>query len=202
MALTLLTDRSEIAEPLTVAEAALFCYVDGHEQDALLGRWVRAAREWVENYTRRQLITAEWLLTLDRFPKVERTNPHAAIMLPLGCLQTIEAFAYLDEAGTEQTLVEGTDFVSEAIDDAITDGCRLAPPYEQAWPATRSQIAAVRIDFTCGYGDTAAAVPETIKTAMCKLVKSWYENREASIALPLRQSIEEELSGFVLHDLV
>ena len=58
------------AEPVTLAEAKKQVGVAtaNTDHDTLLGTLITAARQYVESYTHRQLVTATWLLTLDRLP--------------------------------------------------------------------------------------------------------------------------------------
>jgi uncharacterized phiE125 gp8 family phage protein len=194
--ITLIDHREDIAEPVSVSELALFCRIDHHREDPLLSSWGKAAREWTENFTRRQLITAEWLLMLDRFPSPCRHDPFSAIILPLGSLQDVETVKYLNESGVLTTMTETTDYIF----DPGGDNARIAPPYGKYWPPVLSQMNAVRVEFTCGYGDPVD-VPDTIKGAIKRLVAHWYEYRDPGIPAQLRASLEEELSGYVLVEL-
>jgi len=71
----------------------------------------------------------------------------------------------------------------------VTEPARLVPAYGKTWPATRNEINAVEVTFTCGYG-AASAVPEAIKAWVKLRIGAMYENRESDVAL-LRGSIGE-----------
>jgi hypothetical protein len=46
------------------------------------------------------------------------------------------------------------------------------------WPIPLPQIGAVQINYTAGYGTTAASVPEGIRHWMLMRISTLYENRE------------------------
>ncbi len=184
---SLITLRSAIPEPVTVQEAKTQLRIDTDDENGLIASWVIAAREKVERQMRRQLVTAQVAWTLDEIPKSTPANPRRLIILPLGELQSVDAFAYTDTSGDAQTLVENTDFVA----DQNGDYARLGLASGQSWPATLHQINAVTITFTCGYG-AAVDVPEAIKTAIKRIVSEWNENRELSITGTI--SAETEIS--------
>ena len=58
-------------EPLTVAEAKLHLRVDISDDDTYIGTLITAAREWVENYLDRTLITTQLILRAAEFPTEE-----------------------------------------------------------------------------------------------------------------------------------
>lgn len=156
-------------EPVTLAEAKANSRVDTDDEDSLFSAWIATARELIEKRLGRQFVTAEFTLSLDRFPCARG----GLIELPAGPLQTIDEIRYVDGDGDEQTL---DDALYEF--DAVTQPGRLLPVDGESWPDTAAKLAAVEIDFTAGYGD-AAAVPARIKQAILLLVNHWYENRGA-----------------------
>jgi uncharacterized phiE125 gp8 family phage protein len=153
-------------EPVTVEEARLFCRIDGTGEDDLLASLITASRQDAEVLLQRSLITQGWRLVLDAFP-------NSAIALERGVVQTLESITYLDMHGSLQTLAPA---------DYATDfsGCpgRITPAFGKSWPATLAQIAAVSIDYTAGFGPTAADVPEGIKRWIKIRVATVYAHRE------------------------
>ncbi len=153
------------AEPLSLAEAKLHLRVDDNADDALIGALITAARQHAEHDTRRALVTQTWKLALDAFPEAEVTLDHAPV-------SAVVSVVYTDTDGASQTLQ-----ASAYQLDAITEPCRLVPAYGSSWPATRAQLNAVSITYTCGYG-APEAVPESIKRWMLLRIGALYENRE------------------------
>jgi len=153
------------AEPVTLAEAKLHLRVDDNADDALIGALITAARQHAEHDTRRALVTQTWKLALDVFPENVVTLDHAPV-------STVVSVVYTDPDGVSKTLDAGAYQL-----DAITEPCRLVPAYGNSWPATRAQVNAVAITYTCGYGNPES-VPESIKRWMLLRIGALYENRE------------------------
>lgn len=165
MALKLLTSAAE--EPVTLAEAKLHCRVDGTEDDALFtGVIIPAAREAAEHRTGRALVTQQWELSLEAFQV-------GAFDLPKPSLQSVESIKYRDTAGILQTL----DPAAYTVHTSALVG-KVAPAYGSSWPATRSQLDAVIVSFTAGYGDRTK-VPAGLKSWILLAIGTLYENREA-----------------------
>lgn len=160
--LTLVTPPT--AEPLTLDEVKLWLKIEHAAEDTLLDGLIRAARLLAERLYDRQLVTATWRATCDRF------EPRA-IKLPRGPLRSVTSVQYLDTAGALQTL----DPSAYEVDGAREPGT-VGPAYGQAWPATRCQAQAVRITYQSGYGG-AADVPEPIKAALKFAIAMWCRRR-------------------------
>lgn len=158
------------SEPLLRTEAKLHLRVDSSftDDDSLIDALITAARQHVENHTRRALVTQTWDLSLDGFPACNE------IAVPLPPLQSVTSVKYTDSGGTVTTW--GT---SNYLVDVAHQPGRIVPAYGVYWPVfTPSPSNPVTVRFVTGYG-AAGAVPEAIKAAMKLLIGHWYENREA-----------------------
>lgn len=153
------------AEPVSLAEAKLHLRVDDNADDALIAALITAARQHAEHDTRRALVTQTWKLALDAFPDGMVRLEHAPV-------SEVVSVVYTDPNGTVQAL----DAAAYKL-DAISEPCRLVPSYGNSWPASRSEVNAVAITYTCGYGQPEA-VPESIKRWMLLRIGALYENRE------------------------
>lgn len=203
MALKLITPPT--IEPVTLDEVKEHCRIDSAEDDNFLNNLITVARQEAEKITRRQLITATWELRLDHFPGgcfigswsgdysvnkklVPGRNQSDTIYLPMPPLQSVTPIApvviggvkYLDSAGVEKTLVENTDYMI----DIYSEPGRITPCYGMVWPVTYQIPNAVRIVYKAGYGDTAASVPESIRSWIKAVVGTLYENRETVFVAP------------------
>lgn len=167
--MTLVTETAPTEEPLTLAEAKAQLRVDHGADDALILALVRAARELVEARTGRRLVSTGVVCYLDRFPCARG----GLIELPGGTVSAIASVKYRDPDGILQTLAP-----AGYQTDTNSIPARMLPAYGTSWPDTRELPAAVEIHYTAGYGG-AAAVPETLKSAMRLLIGHLYENREA-----------------------
>lgn len=143
----------------------------GDGGQSLVETLIVAAREKVETWTNRQLITATWALTLDKFPDWMLWLPGPAPFL------TVSSITYTDGDGTTQTLS-----ASNYRFHAATG--RIEPSYGNTWPSTRDQVAAVTVTTTNGYGTAATSVPGGIKLAIMATVLDWLENRALRFELP------------------
>jgi uncharacterized phiE125 gp8 family phage protein len=163
-----------LVEPISLAEAKLHLRIEPAvtEDDTLIERLIRAAREVAEHETGRSLIQQTWERVLGGFPA-----EGAPIELGFPPVSSVVSVTYLDAAGAEQTLS-----ASQYLLDADT------PPgwlhiATRTWPET-SQTAptAVRVRFVAGYGASASAVPATVRDWMLLHIGAGYRNREAFAA--------------------
>jgi uncharacterized phiE125 gp8 family phage protein len=155
------------SEPFTLADAKVHLREDDSSQDTLITALIGAARDYVETFTRRRLITQTWRYSIDEFPC------GGVIRLPYPPLIKVNSVKYDDLAGAEQTLSSSL----YVVDTSSLPG-KIDRAYAAIWPATRCQANAVRIEFDCGFGGPQA-VPDLIKAAMKLLIGHWYEQREA-----------------------
>ena len=160
------------SKPVTLQEAKDHLRVDVVDDDALITAQIEAATAWVEEYTGRQLVTATWLLTLDRFPRWDRP-----IILPRPPAISVTSVAYTLSDETTAT-VTATDYVLDNKDDL--DRHRIVLKDAFTWPTDVRDYAGVRVTYTTGYGD-ADDVPDVFKTAILLVVGTLYETRESLI---------------------
>jgi hypothetical protein len=89
-----------------------------------------------------------------------------------------------DLTWTNQGAAPAGDFVV----DIDSEPPRIFPMPGKNWPACQYSSHAVRIHFTAGYGNAAAAAfPAVAKLAMLQAVANWYENRESVTDATLKQ---------------
>lgn len=156
-------------EPITTAQAKSHLNITVSDDDTYIDLLITAAREHIENYLNRKLITQTWDIWFNSWPDED------FIMLPFGNLQSVSTFAYDDSDGDTTALVENTDFV---VDADSTMG-RVVLEYGESWPGdTLHPKNPINIRFICGYGDAGSDIPEAIKHAMKLLISELYEQRE------------------------
>jgi uncharacterized phiE125 gp8 family phage protein len=165
MPLTLVT--APAAEPVSVSEFKEHSRITETAEDALLARYIEAARSNTETFLNRALITQTWDYFIDGF--------YHCIEMPLGPLQSVTEISYVDTAGDPQVLSTSIYTV-----DADSDPGRIYEAYGQTWPMVRDEPKAVTIRFIAGYGN-AEDVPDSIKHAIVMLAAHLYENRESII---------------------
>ncbi|OPY74918.1 MAG: Phage gp6-like head-tail connector protein [Syntrophorhabdus sp. PtaU1.Bin153] len=151
-------------------------------EDDLLNGIIYAAREHVENVTRRALLTQTWDYYLDEWPDEDY------IRIPFGNLQSVTSVSYKDEDGTETTLTATTDYLVETNGDQCG---RIVLPYGVSWPSgTLYPSNPIKIRFIAGW-TTAALVPYPIKAATKMICADLYENRERQIVNLSTQTYQE-----------
>lgn len=168
--ITRTTTVKPAVEPVTLTEAKLHARVDASEDNALVTALIVAAREYVEDYTSKSLVTQTHELKLDAWPE-------DVIELPRGPVQAVSSITYLKSDGTTGTVT--------AADYVVTTGHRgrVALADGASWPTdTLSPIGAVKVTYTAGYGAAAVDVPAKLKQAILLLVGHWYAFREAAIS--------------------
>jgi uncharacterized phiE125 gp8 family phage protein len=156
---------SPAAEALTLADVKAHLRLDDSNEDPLLAALIATAREHLEHSTGLCLITQTWRVYLDSIPE------GGVIQIARGPVQAIESLTLYDAAGDEVTL---------PLTGHILDGCarpaRLV--LSQAIDGTRD-INGLEIDFTAGFGESGADVPDTLKRAMLMHIAQMFSFRGA-----------------------
>ena len=180
-------------EPLTVAEAKLHLRVDISDDDAYIGTLITAAREWVESYLDRTLITTQLILRAAEFPteELELARP------PMVASGTATAVVITYTLADTTTATLSTALYR--VDRTTTPG-NVAPIINGTWPSDVIEDAnAVAVTYWAGYGPTSASVPATIRHAMLMLIGHWYDRRSAvltgTISKPLEFAVESLLAS-------
>jgi len=184
-------------EPVLLGEAKDHLLVSHTDDDALIQRIIKQARRYVEKFTKRQLITATYTLTLDDFPRsAERT-----LYLPVAPLGAVISIGYVDADGDSQTMDSGL----YRVDDQSTIA-RITPEYDKDWPDTRKVMNAVTVTFTAGYGDSGSDVPEDLRGTIFLLLGHYYESRDASVigaaSTPIYLGVDDLLEPYSIRSYV
>lgn len=160
-------------QPVTLRELKTQLRIEADDEKVHLESLIAAAVVHVESLTRRQLITATWELTLDRFPQYRCGR--SELLIPRPRLRTA-AIAYIDGDGDSQTW----DPSKYRVDTKAEPG-RIEPAFGQTWPSTRRVSNAVTVTFTSGYGDEAADVPINLCHAVKIVAAFMAEHRGADL---------------------
>src|SRR4030042_4070907 len=146
------TQTAPAAEPCTTQEAKDFMKIDYSTDDTLMGELITTAREWVENYIGRamvsRIVTAEW-------------TRHGKVMwLPVQPAISITSVKHVLSDNSKDTLTVDEDYF---VKGSTTIQIHL--------PASSNGL---EIVYTAGY----SSVPKTLKHAVMRIVANYYENRE------------------------
>ncbi len=181
-------------EPVTTAEAKLHLRVeDDSTEDSLIALYIKAAREYVERYTRRALVQQSLRDNFDCFAE--------EMILSRGPVQSVNSITYFDQNGDQQTLS-----TSAYETDTVEEPGRVVRAYNATYPVTRdNKPNCIQIDYTAGYEDDASptdasGVPDAIKHAMLLIIGDSYENREWQQTPPLNvnRAVQRLLDIFAL----
>ncbi|MBN4069789.1 MAG: hypothetical protein COA82_11050 [Alkaliphilus sp.] len=153
-----------IVEPITLAEAKAHCRIDFIEDDELISGLISAARNYVEERTRRTLPLTTWELALDEVK--------GDIEIPRPPLVSINSITFEDSSGVVVTIPTADYVVDDISEPAIV---RHKKNWGKGWGFNNGAVInAIRVNFTAGY----TLIPKTLKQAILMLIAHYYENRE------------------------
>ena len=183
MSLTLVTAAT--IEPLTLAQAKEQLRLETDCDDALLMRYITAARKWVEGQTKRAITAQTWDQAIDYHWPWKFGGRR--IDLALNPVASVTTVTYIDDAGASQTLASSQYIVLER-----EHGSFIAPAYDAVWPSVRHIPGAITVRFICG-SDTE--VPEELQQAIAIYAAYMYDNRgESDVDVP--SNIETLISPY------
>lgn len=147
-------------EPISTVEAKLFLKVTHASEDALIANMVKAARGFLESFTKRSFYTQTWERYMDAFP--------AEIELYMGSVASVTSVKYYDSDGELQTL-------ESYQTDLISNPARILPAVDEDWPDTQTgKLNAVIVEYIAG----SETVNEKAIDAIYLLLGHIYANRQ------------------------
>ena len=169
----------------------------GHQDDVMIASWIGAATSWFDEQTSRQLITSTREVWMDTFPMdyyglavgpglglgLWGFGAGLRIELPHPPLQQVLSIKYIDSNGVLQSVSDGG-----SPDLPLYQFKAPAGPYARrgwveplpatSWPIVQWQNSgAVRIQYTCGYGDDMTTIPDLILGVIAYLVGNFDQYR-------------------------
>ncbi|KRB50165.1 hypothetical protein ASE04_16500 [Rhizobium sp. Root708] len=154
-----------VAEALTLAEVKAHLRLDDGNEDGMLTSLIRVAREHLERTTGLCLITQVWRLHLESIPE------DRVIQIAKGPVQAIESLSIYDGTGEELELP-----VTGHVLDGNARPARLVLDRSMN-PAIA--VNGIEIDFSAGFGESGAEVPDTLKRAMLMHIAQMFAFRGA-----------------------
>ena len=159
-------------EPITTADQELQDHLKWEtaigDADLINNIYVPAARQKIEVYTQRAMISQTITENFDRFPKV------GELRLSVMGVTSITSIKYYDSDDTQQTWSSG-----EYNTDLVSRKARVAPGVDYDWPEISERKNAIEVIYVAGYAN-AAAVPAKFKIAIMWIVGEMYEARTDS----------------------
>ena len=135
--------------------------------DTMILGWLKAAREYAEQFTGLSFIQRDYEGALDEFPA-------EYIEIPVGPV------LYVDSLTMGQATVSSSDDaeVSFVFDD-FSVPARIYPL--TSWPSVTAAVNGIRVRFTAGYGGSDGdALPWTVRAAILLLLGHLYAHRETN----------------------
>jgi uncharacterized phiE125 gp8 family phage protein len=169
------------AEPITAAEAKLWLKVDHDEDDTLITELIKAARSIFEQMTGRTLIDTTYRAEWDELPRVGTYIGAAAARelelprSPFKASSPVSWVKYLNTSGVETTFDAANYTVETGRATDFFPRVRLVESAD--WPELGDYPAALRCQFSAGYGAAATDVPDEIKVCLKLLLSHLYQNR-------------------------
>lgn len=162
-------------EPVTVSELKTHLRIDSTTEDTYLSTLIQTAREDCEQFQNRAYITQTWERVLDTWPRFP-------FRLPMPPLVSVTRIDYHDTLDVEITWAASNYYV-----DTDSEPGRVGLGYNIVLPTTTLRaLNAIKIQYVAGYG-AAADVPQRIKHAILMLCGHYYENREVSSPVELKE---------------
>ncbi len=152
-------------EPVSLAEVKAHLRIDGTDHDTYLGSLILTSRLQIEAALGLALMTQSWRMTLSAWP-TGRIMP-----IPIRPVTAITGLALLAPNGTLTPLA-----MTGIVLDPGPPPVAIAP--RTGWPAALPEGDRIALDFTAGYGSTAATVPAPIRHALLLLTAHWFEHRD------------------------
>jgi uncharacterized phiE125 gp8 family phage protein len=158
------------SEPLEVGDAIAFLRASDDDAEYVSGL-IAVAREMVENFTGRALLTQTWRMAADVWPTGDGMR-WRTITLDRTPLASVTSVKYWPAGGSAQTTLSADMYT---VQTGAEPG-RLFLNYGEDWPDIEERPDAVEVNFTAGH-TSCATVPATLRHATRLLVSHLYDQR-------------------------
>ena len=182
------------SEPLTRSEIKNYLKIPSATtaDDTLIDDMITGARQFVERYTSRALITQTITEYFDQFPVASSRNDllepriiklHIA---PVVSITEATGLSYIASGGTPAAYTDWDNTGNAKYFLDINSGAnglgpaRICKRKGVEWPVIEEYPNAVKVVYVAGYGAAGSAVPATIKTAMRRIIGTWYFHRKTA----------------------
>lgn len=150
---------SDFAEPVSLELAKAQCRVTDDSEDGLICGYVRAAREWVENYTGHILVRRPITQTFERFTSYLELYHRPVV--------EVVDIDYSDADGAAQTILPADLLVTAG-------GYPYRIRHSEGWPTIKTYSLA-SVNYVAGYDE--GEVPQEFIQAMLILIAGMQANR-------------------------
>jgi len=177
---------ANVVWPITVDQLKDHAQVSHDLDDDLLADYIADATDYIETRGQIALVSQRRRLVLDRLPSEE------SIWIPRRSLVSVTAVGYLDDDGDELVLAASKYSVrakgrKPSVYFSDTSATGVADGDGVCW-----------IDVVCGFGDSAASVPQQWKKLILAVATHSYERREMIAGGGLDEAMERVINRKVI----
>lgn len=178
--------RSNVTgDPVSLAELKTWVNQESNDHDALLTSVLTSARQAVEDYLTRSLVSSTFNVYVDQWPS-------EGIVLPYPPVSSVTHVKYYDVNDTQQTLDPGKYTLINDTDDSsfLLLAENLSPPTLSSWRPNPIEVE---------YEVTNPPVPEQAKVGIMWVASMMYENQDPTkVTVPhITPPVEHLLSNLV-----
>jgi len=147
---------------VTFDEAKTHIKIGDADDDTFLQTYIDAAIDWAEDYTRRPIRYAQYLLKTEGFQTVDR---QLCIRLQ-GTVASVDSVRYRNSSGVLTTIDGPAASPGPAIYEALAGqhSTVIRAAVNQSWPALQQYMDNLQVTFTAGW--TGETVPAAIRHAI------------------------------------
>lgn len=188
---------ADVEEPLGLDEAKqhLNFALAEHDHDEEVQRWIKEARQQLEQDTGLALPIQTARIAIQQFPSFR-----SWLNLPIWPVRSVEAFTYVDRNGAEQNiLLSPSDFILSSSERPA----RLGLTETSNWPTDARKFNPGTLEVVAGW-ESRSAIPRPLVQAIKKLIGDYANFRESSIAFaglqvqPVPRSYEDLIAPWVM----
>lgn len=167
MTLKLITAPS--VEPVSLAEARLWCRIDSDntDDDDDLEMLIESARVRAEHETGRSFLSTTWEQVFDEFPAAE-------LELAAQPVSSVVSVTYINTAG-DSTVLASAAYV---LDD-VSSPAFILPADGYEWPDSYDTINAVRVQFVQGWSSATNPLTAPLRQWMRMHIEAGYRLRSS-----------------------
>lgn len=182
-------------EPVGIEEAKRYLRVDTDDDFGIIENLIKTARETVEHYTGKTLITQTWRMALNSTSRAIKSS-------------------LAEPAGTTKSFIKlpGNPFIRlEGNPKLISPGsAKEIKKYHVVYGFSQAMLGvnlflnedqSLQVDCVCGYGDISEDVPQTFRQAILMLTAELYENRSGQNAHPSKPAFINDAVACLLQPL-
>lgn len=168
------TITAPASEPVTATEAKSALSIDGSDRDTQVTAAIVAARELVEEYTGRALITQTLELAVDELPG------RMPLELPRAPLASVTSATWYDDDASGTVVDSGEYHV-----DTYAEPGAIVLRNDGSWPeGDMRPVNGLVVRYVAGYGLTAATVPRALREAIIETVRAMIDGEDWTGLLP------------------